>query len=104
MRRFAEFGFRIFGKGWNMKTKITSSRNLLASLLLCAASFSAHAELTFVSFGGALQSAQKEAFIAPFVKATSGKVTDKDWDGGIGKLTVRSRLGTGDWDIVQVEG
>ncbi|MFZ6776839.1 extracellular solute-binding protein [Undibacterium sp. Ji83W] len=78
---------------------------MLATLLICSTSFSVQsAELSFVSFGGALQAAQREAFLVPYTKATATKVTDKNWDGGIGKLSMRSQLGTHDWDVVQVEG
>lgn len=73
-------------------------------LLACASLFAQAEELTFVSFGGALQDAQRAAFLAPFSSATSNKVLEKNWDGGIDKIRMRARIGNQDWDVVQVEG
>ena len=77
---------------------------LFASLLVCSSLPAYGSDFTFVSFGGALQNAQREAFITPFSRIVSEKVSNKEWDGGIGKLTTRSYLGMRDWDVVQVEG
>jgi putative spermidine/putrescine transport system substrate-binding protein len=78
---------------------------MLAGFVLGAASSLSHgADMVFVSFGGALQDAQRTAFLSPFAQATGHKVAERNWDGGIGKISVRAQMGVLDWDVVQVEG
>lgn len=78
---------------------------ILAGLLAGFSMISLHAaEMTFVSFGGALQDAQRTAFLQPFASATGSKVLEKSWDGGIDKIRVRAKIGNQDWDVVQLEG
>jgi putative spermidine/putrescine transport system substrate-binding protein len=64
----------------------------------------AHArDLTVVSWGGALQDAQKKVYFEPFKKATGIPMNDESWDGGIGVLRAKVQGGAATWDIVQVE-
>lgn len=77
---------------------------LLGFSLACASLFAQAAEMTFVSFGGALQDAQRAAFLTPFAASTDNKVLEKNWDGGIDKIRMRAKIGNQDWDVVQVEG
>ena len=79
-------------------------RYIIGLSLACASFFAQAEEMTFVSFGGALQDAQRAAFLLPFSRATSNKVFEKNWDGGIDKMRMRARIGNQDWDVVQVEG
>jgi putative spermidine/putrescine transport system substrate-binding protein len=62
------------------------------------------ADMVFVSFGGALQEAQRTAFLAPFMQTSGHKIGEQTWDGGIDKISVRARMGALDWDVVQLEG
>ncbi len=59
--------------------------------------------LSVVSFGGALQDAQREVYFKPFGKQFNVTVTDVAWDGGIDVL--RKKVGSmeNSWDLVQVE-
>jgi putative spermidine/putrescine transport system substrate-binding protein len=64
----------------------------------------AHArDLTVVSWGGALQAAQKKVYFEPFKKASSIPMNDESWDGGIGVLRAKVEGGAATWDVVQVE-
>ncbi len=60
-------------------------------------------DLTIVSWGGAYQEAQREAFFRPFAARTGARILEETWDGGLD--TLRARLsGTAAWDVVAVEG
>ncbi|MBP0491367.1 extracellular solute-binding protein [Pararoseomonas indoligenes] len=75
------------------------------ALALAATARSARAQardLTVVSWGGAYQDAQREAFFRPFQRATGGRLLEETWDGGMESLRDASR--TARWDLVQVEG
>jgi putative spermidine/putrescine transport system substrate-binding protein len=73
------------------------------ALGMCAAGTRAE-DMVFVSFGGALQEAQRTAFLGPFAQSSGHKVVERTWDGGIGKISVRAKMGALDWDVVQLEG
>jgi putative spermidine/putrescine transport system substrate-binding protein len=60
-------------------------------------------DLTVVSWGGALQDAQKKAYFEPFKKATGVAMNDESWDGGVGVLRAKVEGGAAAWDVVQVE-
>ncbi|MBK9134719.1 MAG: ABC transporter substrate-binding protein [Betaproteobacteria bacterium] len=96
-------------------SKTTSKRRTSAALiaatgLLAAAALStplsaAHAQsrdLSVVSWGGAYQDGQKEAYFKPFI-AGGTKLTDESWDGGLGVLRTKIKGGANTWDVVQVE-
>ena len=59
-------------------------------------------DLNVVSWGGAYQDGQKEAYFKPF-NATGTKLTDEAWDGGLGVLRTKIKGGNSTWDVVQVE-
>lgn len=83
----------------------TYTVRLLLGLIAAFSMLSLHAaEMSFVSFGGALQEAQRTAFLRPFASSSANKMLEKTWDGGIDKIRMRSRIGSQDWDLVQVEG
>jgi putative spermidine/putrescine transport system substrate-binding protein len=60
-------------------------------------------DLTVVSWGGALQEAQKKVYFEPFTKATGIAMNDESWDGGVGVLRAKVEGGASTWDIIQVE-
>ena len=60
-------------------------------------------DLTAVSWGGALQDAQKKVYFEPFTKATGIQLVDTNWDGGVGVLRAKVEAGAPPWDVVQVE-
>ena len=64
----------------------------------------AHArDLTVVSWGGAIQDAQKKVYFEPFKKAAGLPMNDESWDGGVGVLRAKVQGGAATWDVVQVE-
>ncbi|WP_087501235.1 ABC transporter substrate-binding protein [Pseudomonas sp. SID14000] len=76
---------------------------LSASLLTLACQASQAADsLNFVSWGGTTQDAQKEAWAAPFTKATDIKVV-QDGPTDYGKLKAMVESGNVQWDVVDVE-
>jgi putative spermidine/putrescine transport system substrate-binding protein len=84
-----------------LKVALSSVATLSACLALSAA---VHArDLTVVSWGGALQDAQKKAYFEPFKKATGISMNDESWDGGVGVLRAKVEGGAATWDVVQVE-
>lgn len=60
-------------------------------------------DLTVVSWGGAYQDAQREAYFKPFMEAKKAKMLEESWDGGIGVLRAKIQGGNNNWDVVQVE-
>ncbi|MCE5988522.1 polyamine ABC transporter substrate-binding protein [Pseudomonas sp. LM20] len=76
---------------------------LSASLLTLACQAAQAADsLNFVSWGGTTQDAQKEAWAAPFTKATDIKVV-QDGPTDYGKLKAMVESGNVQWDVVDVE-
>ena len=61
-------------------------------------------DLTVVSWGGAYQEAQREAFFRPWMQASGQRLLEETWDGGIARLREQVASGSGNWDVVQVEG
>lgn len=84
--------------------RIAYAAMLAGCVLGTASGWSRGEEMVFVSFGGALQEAQRAAFLGPFMQSSGHKVAERTWDGGIGKIGVRARMGVLDWDVVQLEG
>ena len=69
-----------------------------------AASQAANArDLTIVSWGGSFQDAQREIFFAPYGQKIGKKVLDQSWDGGVGILDAKVKVGNPTWDVVEVE-
>ena len=59
-------------------------------------------DLVVVSWGGAYQDAQREAYFKPYM-AAGNKMAEESWDGGVGTLRAKIQGGNNNWDVVQVE-
>ncbi|WP_372620563.1 ABC transporter substrate-binding protein [Falsiroseomonas sp.] len=77
---------------------------LAAPALLPFAARGQTRDLTVVSWGGAYQEAQREAYFRPWMQAGDQRLLEETWDGGIGVLRARMAAGDNSWDVVQVEG
>jgi len=73
-----------------------------AAGLVAAAPASAR-DLTIVSWGGAYQDAQRDAYFKPFMAIHGVKMLEESWDGGVGVLRAKVQGGNNNWDVVQVE-
>ena len=60
-------------------------------------------DLTVVSWGGATQDAQREAFFDVYKKESGKNLVEDTWDGGIGVLRAKVQGGALPWDVVMVE-
>ncbi|MGE0716387.1 MAG: ABC transporter substrate-binding protein [Alphaproteobacteria bacterium] len=76
---------------------------LLAGALAATAGTAAARDLTVVSWGGAYQDAQRDAYFKPYMESTKSKMVEESWDGGIGVLRAKLQGGANTWDVVQVE-
>lgn len=82
---------------------IKTIKSITAAALLSAASGSlSAADITFTSWGGTTQDAQKEAWAAPYQKQTGGKVI-QDGPTDYGKIKAMVESGNVAWDVVDVE-
>jgi len=75
---------------------------LLAALAAGAALTAQARDLTVVSWGGAYQDAQRDAYFKPYM-AAGNKMAEESWDGGVGTLRAKIQGGANNWDVVQVE-
>ncbi len=78
----------------------------IGAVALGAAAFAMSAaarDLTVVSWGGAYQDAQRDAYFKPFMQKTGTKMAEESWDGGVGTLRAKVQGGNNNWDVVQVE-
>jgi putative spermidine/putrescine transport system substrate-binding protein len=74
----------------------------LAAVAFAVSAAAGARELTVVSWGGAYQDAQREAYFKPFI-AAGNKMAEESWDGGVGTLRAKIQGGNNNWDVVQVE-
>ncbi len=81
---------------------LTFKLGVLAAVTAVMATGAAARDLTVVSWGGAYQDAQREAYFKPFM-ATGTKMAEESWDGGVGTLRAKIQGGNNNWDVVQVE-
>lgn len=81
-----------------MRVKTWLSVVLIASSCIVAAD-----ELTFVSWGGAIEKVFLEAFIKPFEEETGVKVNVEDFNGGLAQIRTQVDTGNVYWDIVDLE-
>jgi putative spermidine/putrescine transport system substrate-binding protein len=81
----------------------TLTIGIAAAALVAGATLAQARDLTVVSWGGAYQNAQKEAYFEPFRKQAKIPLIDESWDGGIGVLRTKVEGGNATWDVVQVE-
>lgn len=79
------------------------SSTLVGVTLLGAALAAQARDLTVISWGGNFQDAQREIYFKPFATLTGQRVLDQSWDGGIGILETKTKVGTPPWDVVEVE-
>ncbi|SDT02919.1 ABC transporter substrate-binding protein [Pseudomonas oryzae] len=76
---------------------------LLAALLGGAAMPALADYVTVVSFGGASQKAQREAFYEPFKQATGDAVVYRAYNGDLAKLKQQLEQSHVSWDVIEVE-
>lgn len=76
---------------------------LVATTVFGAVSSAKADDLTFVSWGGALQEAQTKAFVEPFAAKTGTKVTQDSWSGELAKLRAMVDSGNVVWDVVDMD-
>jgi putative spermidine/putrescine transport system substrate-binding protein len=78
----------------------------MSAALLASAAFSGMAragdDLTIVSWGGAYQKSQQEAFFKPFV-AAGNKVTEEEYNGEIAKIRAMIESKNVTWDVIDVD-
>jgi putative spermidine/putrescine transport system substrate-binding protein len=59
--------------------------------------------LTVVSWGGAYQASQQEAYIKPFAKETGTKITEEEYNGEIAKIRAMVEAKAVTWDVVDID-
>ena len=74
-----------------------------AALTLSARPAAAEGELTVVSWGGAYQMSQQEAYIKPFSKETGVKITEEEYNGEIAKIRAMVESNSVTWDVIDVD-
>jgi putative spermidine/putrescine transport system substrate-binding protein len=74
---------------------------LLASSVFVSSAMAAD-DLTIVSWGGAYQKSQQEAFFKPFM-AAGNKVTEEEYNGEIAKIRAMIESKNVTWDVVDVD-
>ncbi|MGY8638507.1 ABC transporter substrate-binding protein [Bradyrhizobium sp. 14AA] len=57
-------------------------------------------QMTIVSWGGALQMAERKAYFEPFSKATGIKITEDEYSGEAAKIRAMVQSKTVSWDVV----
>jgi putative spermidine/putrescine transport system substrate-binding protein len=60
-------------------------------------------DLVFVSWGGAYQSAQREAYLKPFAKETGINVIEEEYSGEVAKIKAMVDANDVTWDVVDVD-
>jgi putative spermidine/putrescine transport system substrate-binding protein len=85
-------------------TKFTSML-AAAGILAAGAIHPAAAEdaITVVSWGGAYQKSQQEAYFKPFIAKTGIKVSEEEYNGEIAKIRAMVESGNVSWDAVDVD-
>ena len=74
------------------------------ALLLAPAAAVAQSELSVLSFGGAYQAAQKDAFFTPYTAKTGTHFAEQEYGGEIAKIKAMVDTGGGNLDVVDVDG
>jgi putative spermidine/putrescine transport system substrate-binding protein len=59
--------------------------------------------LNVVSWGGAYQKSQQEAYFKPFAEKTKAKVAEEEYNGEIAKIRAMVQSGNVSWDVVDVD-
>ncbi len=68
-----------------------------------AAPAAAQDSLTVVSWGGAYQKSQQEAYFKPFVATAKAKIAEEEYNGEIAKIRAMVQSGSVSWDVVDVD-
>ncbi len=102
LRRKASGADHVLSEEANMQSRKIWIVALAAAALVLSATALAR-DLTVVSWGGAYQDAQREVYFKPFMEKTKIKMTEENWDGGVGTLRAKIQGGNNNWDVVQVE-
>ncbi|MGD9743212.1 MAG: ABC transporter substrate-binding protein [Dongiaceae bacterium] len=90
-----------------MRFKILGTSSLvlagLTALALAAEKPALAADsLTIVSWGGAYQTSQREAFFKPFAKETGVQITEEEYTGELAKVRAQVETGTISWNVVDL--
>ncbi|MEX0807470.1 MAG: ABC transporter substrate-binding protein [Dongiaceae bacterium] len=86
------------------KTTLFLSGVAMAATAVGLAIAPAQAEdMVFVSWGGAYQSAQHEAYVKPFGKETGINVIEEEYSGEVAKIKAMVEAGDVTWDVVDVD-
>ncbi|WP_218567864.1 ABC transporter substrate-binding protein [Pseudomonas cavernicola] len=87
-------------------TRIKSSL-VFTSMLSMAALFAGAAQaadLTIISFGGAIQKAQRASYYEPFEKTGAAKIVAGEYNGDMAKIKAMVDTGYVTWDLVEMDG
>ena len=60
-------------------------------------------DLAVVSWGGAYQESQREAFMKPFQKDTGTKITEEEYNGEIAKIRAMVQAKSVTWDVIDID-
>ncbi|WP_027896099.1 ABC transporter substrate-binding protein [Zestomonas thermotolerans] len=75
----------------------------MLSALFAASPLLAAEKLSIVTFGGAYESAVKEAYLKPYTQATGVTFGLEAYDGGLAKLSAMVQANNTTWDVVDLE-
>jgi putative spermidine/putrescine transport system substrate-binding protein len=88
----------------NKKTLTLTGAALATTMFVAAVAVPAQAEeMVFVSWGGAYQESQREAYVKPFQKETGITVTEEEYSGEVAKIAAMVDAGDVTWDVVDVD-
>ncbi|WP_370130592.1 ABC transporter substrate-binding protein [Bradyrhizobium yuanmingense] len=79
---------------------IAGALAVAASALIPAKPAFAGDRLAIVTWGGAMQAAQRKAIFEPFTKVTGIKIIDDEWNGELAKVRAMVDSRTVTWDVV----
>jgi len=90
-----------------MKMKLGLSGLLMAGVAAIALSAAkpaaAEDALNVVSWGGAYQTSQTEAFMKPFQKDTGTKITEENYNGEVAKIRAMVEANSVTWDVIDAD-
>jgi putative spermidine/putrescine transport system substrate-binding protein len=84
------------------KTGLACMATAMALVLGAPAARAADA-LTIVSWGGAYQASQQNAYFKPYVAKTGAKITEEEYNGEIAKIRAMVESKNVTWDVVDVD-
>ncbi len=79
-------------------------RTILAAGALALAASAQAGDLTVIDWGGAIQSAHRQAMYEPFIKASGKPLVAGEWNGEMAKISTMVESNTVSWDLVQLDG